>query len=168
MQTECIANKCATNVACSNQRFQQGSPFQLALAHCGDKGIGLMSEQYISKGAFIIEYTGEVIKTGVYYQRYAKGVAGTRRYYGLQIDEREIIDATRQGSLARFANHSCAPNCTLERWNVNGEICCGLFAALPIERGTELTFFYAGTQMDQKKPRKCMCRGPACRGVVPI
>ncbi|KAG1695631.1 hypothetical protein DVH05_019370 [Phytophthora capsici] len=162
MQVECVAGKCTTKVVCSNQRFQQGRPLQLSLAHCGSKGVGLVAEQYIPKDAFILEYTGEVVK------REEKAVEIPRHYYGVQINDREIIDATHQGSLARFANHSCDPNCTLERWNVNGEICCGLFAASPIERGTELTFYYAGTQMEEERSRKCMCRRKGCRGLLPL
>ncbi|ETL49354.1 hypothetical protein L916_01146 [Phytophthora nicotianae] len=137
MNVECVAGRCSSNTNCSNQRFQEGSSVSLSLALCGQKGIGLIADQLIEKDSFIIEYTGEVIPRGDYYQRYAS-------------NKREIIDATQQGSMARFANHSCAPNCNLECWDVNGEACCGLFAACTIERGEEITFCYAGTRMGKR------------------
>ncbi|KAF1789859.1 SET domain [Phytophthora cactorum] len=105
----------------------------LSIARSGDKTIGLFADE-IRQDKFVIEYTGEFIKHVEYYRRYAKS-CGNRHYYGVQFSDGETIDATRQGSLARFANHSWAPNCTLERWDVNGKVCCDLFAASLI--GTE-------------------------------
>lgn len=32
-----------------------------------------------------------------------------------------FIDATYQGNVARYANHSCNPNCVAELWVVDGE-----------------------------------------------
>jgi [histone H3]-lysine4 N-trimethyltransferase ASH1L len=32
-----------------------------------------------------------------------------------------MLDAKRMGSVARFANHSCAPNCDLQKWSVLGK-----------------------------------------------
>nr|KAE8917318.1 hypothetical protein PF009_g32360 [Phytophthora fragariae] len=92
---------------------------------------------------------------------------GSRHYYEVQITDNEVIDASSTGSVARFANHSCAPNATLERWEVNGEICCGLFAAALIQRGTEITFSYLGTGKKSRHARPCFCGDSTCRGYVP-
>jgi hypothetical protein len=54
----------------------------------------------------------------------------------------EVIDATRMGGLARFINHSCEPNCGVEKWEVNGEERCAIFALRDINSGEELTFDY--------------------------
>lgn len=32
-----------------------------------------------------------------------------------------MLDAKKMGSAARFANHSCNPNCVLQKWNVLGK-----------------------------------------------
>lgn len=39
------------------------------------------------------------------------------------------------GNEARFANHSCAPNCILQKWSVMGEIRVVLVAARDVFRG---------------------------------
>ena len=54
----------------------------------------------------------------------------------------EVIDATRMGGWARFINHSCDPNCRVEKWDVNGEERCAIFALRDIVAGEELTFDY--------------------------
>jgi hypothetical protein len=46
------------------------------------------------------------------------------------------------GSEARFLNHSCDPNCEIEKWNVLGEWRVGIFAKHPIAAGQELTYDY--------------------------
>jgi SET domain-containing protein len=53
-----------------------------------------------------------------------------------------IIDATK-GSVCRFVNHSCEPNCHVEKWVVNGEPRMALFANEEgIKVGEELTYDY--------------------------
>jgi hypothetical protein len=60
----------------------------------------------------------------------------------LQVSANEVIDATRIGSRMRFVNHSCSPNCRVEKWCVRGRERCGLFAARRISAGDEVTFDY--------------------------
>jgi palmitoyltransferase ZDHHC9/14/18 len=53
-----------------------------------------------------------------------------------------IIDATR-GTIARFANHSCEPNCEMIKLIVHGEPRMALFAGpRRIQTGEELTYDY--------------------------
>ena len=42
------------------------------------------------------------------------------------------------GSMARFINHSCRPNCRTEKWLVNGETRIGIMANEKIPKGTEV------------------------------
>jgi SET domain-containing protein len=60
----------------------------------------------------------------------------------MAVSNREVIGARRIGGMARFTNHSCSPNCTVERWGMAGETCCGLFACRPISSGEEITINY--------------------------
>ncbi len=57
-------------------------------------------------------------------------------------DQNMIIDATR-GSIARFVNHSCEPNCRMIKWTVAGKPRMALFAGdRGIMSGEELTYDY--------------------------
>jgi len=53
-----------------------------------------------------------------------------------------MIDATRKGNLARFMNHSCNPNCELQKWVVGSRLRMGIFTLRNIEKNEELTFDY--------------------------
>jgi histone-lysine N-methyltransferase ASH1L len=62
-----------------------------------------------------------------------------------------IIDGTR-GSIARFVNHSCEPNCTMERWTVAGMPRMALFAGEQgVMVGEELTYDYNFEYVLEKK-----------------
>lgn len=53
-----------------------------------------------------------------------------------------IIDATR-GSIARFVNHACEPNCRMEKWTVGGKPRMALFAGdRGVSTGEELSYDY--------------------------
>lgn len=60
----------------------------------------------------------------------------------MTFDQNMICDATR-GSIARFVNHSCAPNCAMIKWTVNNKPRMALFAGDEgIMTGEELTYDY--------------------------
>ena len=63
-------------------------------------------------------------------------------FYLMIFDQNMIIDATR-GSIARFVNHSCEPNCKMVKWTVAGKPKMALFAGdKGIMTGEELTYDY--------------------------
>lgn len=81
-------------------------------------------------------------------------------------DQNMIIDATR-GSIARFVNHSCDPNCRMEKWTVNGKPRMALFAGdRGIMTGEELTYDYNFDPYSQKNVQECRCGAAKCRGVL--
>ena len=77
-----------------------------------------------------------------------------------------ILDATR-GSIARFVNHSCAPNCRMIKWTVAGKPRMALFAGdNGIMTGEELTYDYNFNPYSVKSVQKCRCGAEGCRGVL--
>lgn len=44
---------------------------------------------------------------------------GVQNFYMCELRKDFTIDATFKGNLSRFLNHSCDPNCKLEKWLVN-------------------------------------------------
>ena len=42
-------------------------------------------------------------------------------HYCLQLEGGLVIDGHRMGGDCRFVNHSCAPNCEIQKWRVNGQ-----------------------------------------------
>ncbi|KAK5202081.1 hypothetical protein LTR41_012069 [Exophiala xenobiotica] len=111
------------------QRVQKGGKYNihLQLIKIDDRGYGVRSNRTFEPNQIIVEYTGEIITQEECAKRIKPVYKNTECYYLMLFDQNMIIDATR-GSIARFVNHSCAPNCTMEKWTVNGKPRMALFA----------------------------------------
>ena len=84
----------------------------------------------------------------------------------MDFDQSMILDATR-GSIARFVNHSCAPNCRMIKWTVAGKPRMALFAGdNGIMTGEELTYDYNFNPYSVKNVQECRCGAEDCRGVL--
>jgi histone-lysine N-methyltransferase SETD2 len=49
-------------------------------------------------------------------------------YQHARADTGFYVDGKKKGNYSRFINHSCDPNCQLERWVVRGRMRIGIFA----------------------------------------
>lgn len=107
------------------------------------KGYGLRAGTDFPAETFVYEYIGEVVSQPAFMKR-MKGYAdeGIRHFYFMMLQREEYIDATKKGGIARFANHSCNPNCYVAKWVVGKRMRMGIFAKRDIEQGEELTFNY--------------------------
>ncbi|KAK4479448.1 hypothetical protein RD792_014962 [Penstemon davidsonii] len=121
-------------------------------------GWGVVAAESISKGDFIIEYVGEVIDDAICEGRlWDMKDHDAKNFYMCEINKNFVIDATFKGNSSRFLNHSCAPNCKLEKCTedsgfifvtllpkrqVEGETRVGVFASRSIEVGEPLTYDY--------------------------
>ncbi len=84
----------------------------------------------------------------------------------MDFDQHMILDATR-GSIARFINHSCEPNCKMIKWTVAGKPRMALFAGdRGIMTGEELTYDYNFNPYSIKNVQECHCGSASCRGVL--
>ena len=164
--TECESQSCPSGDNCGNRQFQLSQDRAVYPFNAGDKGFGLKTYEHIPKGAFIIQYIGEIftIKSEEGLKRFHKYSRSVCSYL-MKLTAKEVIDATYKGNIARFINHSCEPNCITQKWNVLGEIGVGIFALRDIEAGEELTFDY---QFDVYKTplSKCLCGTNSCKGYL--
>ena len=72
---------------------------------------GVFTDEPIVQGTQVLEYRGEEIGLQVGERRQEMYERNGEIDYLFRVDDQLIVDATRMGSLARFVNHSCAPNC---------------------------------------------------------
>lgn len=70
--------------------------------------------------------------------RYARDT----HHYCLHLDGGLVIDGHRMGGDGRFVNHSCRPNCEMQKWTSNGTFRMALFALRDIDPEEELTYDY--------------------------
>ncbi|KAK3996310.1 putative histone-lysine N-methyltransferase [Cladorrhinum sp. PSN332] len=131
-----------------------------------DRGYGVRSNRPFAPNQIIMEYTGEIITEEECERRMNEEYKNNECYYLMSFDQNMIIDATT-GSIARFVNHSCSPNCRMIKWIVAGQPRMALFAGdRPIMTGEELTYDYNFDPFSNKNVQKCLCGSPNCRGVL--
>ncbi|KAF6806076.1 histone-lysine n-methyltransferase [Colletotrichum sojae] len=131
-----------------------------------DRGYGIRANRCFEANQIIMEYTGEIITDEECTHRMETKYKDNKCYYLMSFDQNMIIDATT-GSIARFVNHSCAPNCRMIKWIVSGQPRMALFAGdKPIMTGEELTYDYNFSPFSDENVQKCLCGAPNCRGIL--
>lgn len=114
---ECDPRNCPCGDQCSNQRFQRKEcKKELEVYHTEKRGWGLRTLKDIKKGELVIEYRGEIISQKECEERMCTLYVNDKNFYFLDYHNGEVIDATTKGTEARFINHSCDPNCHIEKW----------------------------------------------------
>lgn len=109
-------------------------------------GKGLFAEQDIPKGVCIIEYIGKIVSEEV--------AERDRGKHLFETDKNKTIDGNIPSNLARYINHSCAPNC--EAAGPKGRVF--IFSLKRIKAGTELSYDYGKEYFDEHiKVRGCRC-----------
>ena len=138
-------------------------------------GFGVFSREAVPKGTPVMEYVGEVVRRPVAdrRERAALDASGPNpSTYMFALDERDadsrVVDAARKGNLARFANHSCAPNCETKSVVLQNERRVVLFTTRDVKRGEELTYDYQFAPECPERETPCACGAAACRGVINV
>lgn len=165
--TECEKEVCPHGGRCSNQRLQrrQYAP-GLERFMTQKKGWGVRARQSIPSGNLILEYMGEMCTSGEFEKRMMTRYKGDTHHYCLAVDSKTLIDAQRAGSECRFVNHSCDPNCEMQKWNVCGLTRMAVFAKRDILPGEEITYDYNFSLFDRNQGQVCKCGAKECRGVI--
>lgn len=178
LMMECNVDDCPIGENCQNRRFgprgfSRSSPrFQvldyapIEVFRADKKGFGVKALSDLYENQFIIEYCGEVIPQSTFVKRtreYSEN--GTKHFYFMSLRNDELIDATKKGNMSRFLNHSCAPNCILQKWVVQNRVRMGIFTLRKIAAGEELTFDYKFERYGEKA-QNCYCGESVCQGYI--
>lgn len=162
---ECVGD-CGCGPECQNQRFQRQEWADVAVIKTEKKGYGLRAETDLRPHQFIFEYVGEVITEAQFRRRMRLyDEENIKHFYFMSLNKGEFVDATKKGNLGRFCNHSCNPNCYVDKWVVGEKLRMGIFAERHIEAGEELAFNY-NVDRYGAEPQPCYCGEPNCTGFI--
>ncbi|MCJ1285470.1 histone methyltransferase set2 [Xylographa opegraphella] len=162
---ECFGD-CGCGSDCQNQRFQRQQFARVTVIKTEKKGYGLRADTDLQPNDFIFEYIGEVIHEGQFRRRMLQyDEEGIKHFYFMSLSKGEFVDATKKGNLGRFCNHSCNPNCYVDKWVVGDKLRMGIFADRKIKAGEELVFNY-NVDRYGADPQPCYCGEPNCTGFI--
>ncbi|XP_055636011.1 histone-lysine N-methyltransferase ash1 isoform X2 [Toxorhynchites rutilus septentrionalis] len=164
---ECVPENCPCGDRCRNtkiQRHEYAAGLERFMTE--QKGWGIRSKEGLKKGTFIMEYLGEVVTEKEFKERMRTIYLNDNHHYCLNLTGGLVIDGHRMGSDCRFVNHSCAPNCEMQKWSVNGLFRMALFASRDIPSHEELTYDYNFSLFNPSEGQPCKCGSEQCRGVI--
>jgi len=127
--------------------------FPLRIGTSRIAGQGLFAAQDIKKGTDIIQYIGEKISKEESKRRLAQGNA-----YIFELNDRWDIDGSPLYNIARYINHSCNPNCEVQRTTRT----LWIVARRNIKAGKELSYNY----VYESKKYRCTCGAKNCCGYI--
>jgi len=157
---------CGCGAGCQNQRFQQKQYANVSVIKTEKKGFGLRADTNLKPNDFIFEYIGEVIPEPAFRRRmHQYDQEGIKHFYFMSLTKAVFVDATKKGNLGRFCNHSCNPNCFVDKWVVGDKLRMGIFAERHIQAGEELVFNY-NVDRYGADPQPCYCGEPNCSGFI--
>jgi len=163
---ECVDGDCNCGIGCQNQRFQRKQYANVSVIKTEKKGYGLRANNDLHPNDFIFEYIGEVINEPTFRRRTIQyDEEGIKHFYFMSLTKSEFVDATKKGNLGRFCNHSCNPNCYVDKWVVGEKLRMGIFAERHIKAGEELVFNY-NVDRYGADPQPCYCDEPNCTGYI--
>jgi len=163
---ECRSN-CEAGEFCGNKRIQRKQWKQLEVFQTEKKGKGLRVLEDVKKGELISEYVGKAVNR-LFLNRLFRRYATERKLYIMALTNDIYLDARKAGGAARYINHSCNPNCVVERWKVRGIMRAAVIAKKDIPTGTELSFDYQWDRKRGRAPTKCYCGGKTCRQTLEV
>uniref|UniRef100_J3MTF1 SET domain-containing protein n=1 Tax=Oryza brachyantha TaxID=4533 RepID=J3MTF1_ORYBR len=157
---------CDCSDKCTNKPFRREKKIEIVKTQ--NCGWGARALEAIEKDDFVIEFVGEVIDDKACEERLEDmRKRGDKNFYMCKVKKDFVIDATFKGNDCRFFNHSCEPNCQLQKWQVNGKTRLGVFASKAIEVGEPLTYDYRFEQ-HYGPEIECFCGSKNCQGSLSV
>ena len=185
---------CSCPPGCANRVTQRGLRHRLEVFRTADgRGWGVRSWDTIAAGEHVCTFLGTVVRdedieeradgaeaiddTYIFNMRVAterQAAAGDGGAYFTPVDEADVdnafcVDASAVGSVARFINHSCAPNLFVQpvlgaehASTAQAAVC--FFAAECIPPLTELAYDYGPQYVREKLQGDCRCAAAECVG----
>ena len=137
-------------------------------------GNGVFALTDIPAKTELIEYRGRRL-TQAQADRLHANSSDSGHTFLFTLNDKYVIDATRDGNIARWINHSCAPNCrALLEEDAGGDprkdrVLIETLRAL--RKGEELTYDYGIVLEERLTPRlkaiwACRCGAPKCSGTL--
>eukprot|EP01133_Synstelium_polycarpum_P015724 gene15724-18683_t len=123
--------------------------------------LGAFATKHIVRGEFIIEYVGEIIRQKLADVREKRYQREGLDCFMFKLDSDIIVDATKRGNRARFANHSCDPSAKTKIIALDSSKKIVIVAKRDIELGEEITYDYRFPL--EKMKIKCHCQSAKCR-----
>jgi hypothetical protein len=120
------------------------------------QGTGGFARVAIRRGKRIVEYDGPRLS-----QEEAQGLIDRGNVYIFTLNDKVAINGWVRWNMARFINHSCAPNC--ESRIVRDRV--WLYALRSIRAGEELTYNY-GYELNDTDAKPCRCGSATCVGYM--
>lgn len=119
-----------------------GRKFLIGRSEIHGRGVYYVGANQIESGEVLLAYSGELIRSSVtdrrekYYDRVGMDC------FMFRLDNDYVIDATMKGSVARFINHSCEPNCHSKVIQGRQGKKIVIISSRKISWGEELTYNY--------------------------
>lgn len=157
-------SECGKN--CTNQTIQTSIPHSIEVFITRDKGWGVRAKTEIKSGSFIIQYVGDVLSGREFRNRTDTKYSDDTHHYGMHLVAGYVIDARDMGNESRFINHSCQPNCNVQKWVVKGLPCMAIFAVRNIPKGEEITIDYKFQSYSGLEDKICKCNSNNCSGIL--
>lgn len=137
-------------------------------------GNGVFAKLHIKKGEELVEYKGDLISYAKADAKY-HGDLMTGHTFLFSLNEKWIINGNKNGNIARWINHSCAPNAiAFVHEHKSGKLKKDrviIEALRDIEPGEEITYDY-GFEFDVPYTKElktiwaCRCGAPNCTGTM--
>lgn len=167
LSIECSPTKCKLGKSCTNTAIQNKKVAPIEIFQTAKKGLGIRAKQFIKKNTFINEYTVIISTEKAFLIRLKSDYVNYVHHYCMNFERGLVIDAYKMGNEMRFVNHSCNPNCVIEKWLVKGISRMCLFSKQDIQAGTELTFDYKFARYNSREiGQKCLCSSLNCSGII--
>ena len=164
------------------QRYQPLRPSgrKYTRGHPKGDGVVLRKEGGLESGAFVGHYGGNVCMPWRFYEsEVSKLTRGNSKSqcilstHSVTLERPNVddmgsfilfVDASQTGNFASRINHSCAPNCALKTFVVNGKIQLGVWTLRDVRDGEELTidFRNKGDFERELQGLACLCGSEHC------